>query len=111
MANSLKRIKRISKTQAIKNRIIARSKQSLIKEHGCCQICGNRSMLQLAHLLPKGRYPEYYLEQMNHALFCQECHELYDNDIDFRQSQIWAYDKIRSFAPIEADKYFRINNF
>ncbi|WP_370519593.1 HNH endonuclease [Paludibacter sp. 221] len=102
-------IRKTSKKQSAKNRLIAQSKQRLLNEYGCCQICGNRRSLQLAHLLPKGRYPEYYLESRNHALLCHECHELYDNDVDFRKSQTWAYNQIYQFAPLEAGRYFRIN--
>ena len=102
-------MRKISDKQREKNRIIALSKQRLINEFGCCQICGNRQMLQLAHLLPKGRYPEYYLDPLNHALFCHHCHELYDNDIDFRQGQKWAYNQAKQVSQIDADKYFRMN--
>lgn len=101
-------MKKVSEKQAIKNRLIAQSKKRLIDEYGCrCQICGSRFLIQLAHLLPKSRYPEYYLEPENHALFCQDCHFLYDNDIDFRQHQEWAYRKIKIFDELAANKYFK----
>lgn len=100
-------MKKISDKQAKKNRTIALIKQQLINEYGnTCRICGNRTTIQLAHLLPKGRYPEYYLEPQNHALLCQECHQLFDDDRDFRSNQIWAYEQVKLFAPIEANKYY-----
>lgn len=92
------------------DRIIAKSKHQLIRDNdNICMICGKYSTVQLAHLLPKSIYPEYYTLHENHALFCQECHYLYDNDIQFRQNQENFYKQICSFDKMAADKYFKLN--
>jgi hypothetical protein len=104
-------MKNISDSQAKKNAEIARLKKKLIEADNHCCICRTPYALQYAHLLPKGGlYAEYYLHEQNGALMCQRCHNLYDNDIYFRQLQMKLFAKIFEFAPREAKAYFRFRD-
>ena len=100
------RIPRLSKKQGLKNSKLAKIKSELAP---VCVICG-RPGDDLAHLLPKGAYPEHYTEPLNVAILCRECHNLYDNDIEFRLKQKRLYDQICKFDKQSADKYFKTYN-
>lgn len=103
-------MKQVSDKQARKNREIAKIKQRLLNETGgICRICGGYGN-DTAHLLPKSRYPEYYLEPRNLVILCRNCHFLYDNDICFRKQQKSLIRQTNEFA-LECDinHYFRLS--
>lgn len=100
---------KISKKQSERNSEIARLKKVLVEKDNHCFICRKSSVLQYAHGLPKGRFPEHYLEPLNGFLLCPECHVKYDNDVNFRQLQMKMFSQISEFAPRDAKKHFRFN--
>ncbi len=97
-------IRSISKAQAKKNREITKIKKSLSP---ICFICG-QSGNDLMHLLPKSIYPEHYVNPLNLVIGCRICHDLYDNDISFRQQQDKIFNRICEFDKRGAIKYFRL---
>ncbi len=97
------RIPKVSRKQGLKNRELAKIKNNLAP---ICVICG-RPGNDLAHLLNKNVYPQHYLNPYNLAIMCREHHNLYDNDIEFRQKQKRLYEQICSFDRQSADKYFK----
>jgi len=98
-------MKKISKKQASRNAEIARIKKSLpdkcvipyCYEYGC----------DLAHILPKGQYPEYYTKPENLVRMCRKHHNLFDNDIQFRQRQKHLFLQVADFDLRNAVRYFR----
>ena len=78
----------ISKKQQQKNNILAKIKSNLEKK---CFVCGKPAN-DLAHILPKSLYPEYYIEKRNLIILCRQCHDKFDNIIEFRQQQTELYD-------------------
>lgn len=98
-----KRIRKVSKKQGRKNRELAEYKKTLSP---ICCICGAWGW-QLMHLLPKSVYPQHYTEKKNLDIGCHECHELYDNDLDFRREQQHLYERICSFDERSANQYFQ----
>ena len=103
---------KISQKQSEKNAEIARLKKLLVEKDNHCFICrksGEQTALQYAHGLPKGRYPEHYLEPLNGFLLCSKCHVEYDNDVSFRQLQMRMFSQISEFALRKAKKHFRFN--
>ena len=71
----------------------------------CC-ICG-REAVDPAHLLPRSTYPEYYTEEWNVVPMCREHHNLYDNDLEFRQKQTKLYNIVLEHDECAAHRYFR----
>lgn len=97
-------MQKVSKKQALLNRKVAEIKKSLPP---FCSICG-RPGNQLAHLLPKSIYPEYYTERWNLVIMCHACHNNYDNDIAFRQRKTQLYNRIKEHDEQAAYRYFKI---
>ena len=97
-------MRKVSTKQRAKNRELARIKRELYKS---CVICGCNGS-DLAHLLPKSLYPEYYIEEQNLVIMCRDCHNQYDNDLTFRKQHMHLYDKISKFDAPGAYKYFRM---
>jgi len=97
-------MKQVSSKQSKKNRILAKIKSKL---DPYCAICGNTGV-DLAHLLPKGMYPEYYAEEWNLKILCREHHNLYDNEIEFRQQCTEFYNIVKSHDELAANRYFKI---
>lgn len=99
-------MKKVSSKQAIRNRELAKIKKELpakcavpfCYEHGC----------DLAHLLPRSQYPEYCTKKENLVRICRTHHNLYDNDIEFRQKQKQFFSQIAEFDLRAAMKYFRL---
>lgn len=91
-------MKRVSKSQAEKNRRIAEVKKSLPK---VCIICGQPCAGDAAHLLPKSIFPQYYTEPKNIVRMCRSCHNLYDNNKDFRAGMLNIIIKVKEFAKSE----------
>jgi len=91
-------MKRVSKSQAEKNRRIAEIKRNLPK---VCFICGQPCTGDAAHLLPKSTFPQYYTEPKNIVRMCRACHNRYDNDKDFRSGMLNIIIKVKEFAKSE----------
>ena len=96
-------MKQISTKQQHRNNILAKIKQGLKKE---CYICGNPAN-DLAHILPKSLYPEYYTEKRNLIILCRQCHDKFDNNIEFRQQKIELYNIAKQINKQAAIKYFK----
>lgn len=105
-------IKSTSNKQSFKDREVARIKKSL--PLFCC-ICKRQvksiSELDAMHLLPKSTFPEYYTEEWNIKGGCKgvgNCHDLYDNDLKFRQQQIHLYKIVKKHDEKAAYRYFQL---
>lgn len=96
-------MKQISSKQQAKNKILVRIKSEMQKE---CFICGKYGD-DLAHVLPKSLYPEYYTKVENLIILCRYCHNLYDNEISFRIKQEKIFDKAKEINLMAAIKYFK----
>jgi 5-methylcytosine-specific restriction endonuclease McrA len=97
-------MKIISKKQQQKNNILTKIKSNLEKK---CFLCGKPAN-DLAHILPKSLYPEYYTEKRNLIILCRECHNQFDNNIEFRQQKIELYNIAKQIDEQAAKKYFKI---
>lgn len=106
MKKKFYRIPKTSAPQRRKNAEIAKIKRELPK---ICVICGNYGN-DLAHLLNKGRYPEHYTEPLNLVILCRQCHNLYDNDVEFRKRQTKLFKQVFSFNQKAAIRYFQITD-
>ena len=108
LKRSKKPINKVSKSQVKKNNSIAKSKSNLPDQcffSGCF-----RKNTSLMHILPKGgQYCDFYEETWNHTRGCKEHHELFDNNVEFRQKQKHLYYQIKRFAKEKADNYFQFN--
>ena len=113
MSESIKKVpkialKLISEKQKIKNKEIAKIKKSL---SNICVISGcNNFGCDLAHLLNKGNYPEYYTKKENLVRMCRCHHDHFDKSIEFRHEQIDLYEQVASFDLRAANKYFGYAN-
>ena len=97
-------MKQVSKKQAQRNRVVAKIKSMLPP---VCIICG-RHGTDAAHLLPKSVWPEHYTEPLNIVCLCRECHNKYDNDLQFRKKQTKLIHQVQSFAELAANRYFNL---
>lgn len=95
---------KISEKQKKKNAELSKIKEALPKE---CFLCG-RPANDLAHLLPRSLFPEYYTEPKNVVILCRQCHDKYDNDISFRQRQKRLYNLAKQVDEKGAMRYFRL---
>ena len=80
-------MKQISAKQQQRNNILAKIKQGLKKKCFICDAPAN----DLAYILPKSLYPEYYTEKRNLIILCRQCYDKFDNNIKFRQKKIKLY--------------------
>lgn len=94
----------VSKKQSKRNRLIAAIKSELTP---FCAICG-KGATDAAHLLPKSIYPEYYTLKDNIVGLCRDCHNQYDNNLEFRKRQKQLYERICKFDKKAADRHFKI---
>ncbi len=76
-------MRKVSKKQARKNNILSRIKRGLPKR---CYFCGRKGN-DLAHVLPRSIFGEYYVEEWNLRIACRECHDDYDQHRDYRSKQ------------------------
>lgn len=95
-------MKKISKSQARKNRKMDKIKHSLPSY--CC-LCG-RPAVDPAHLLPRSEYPEYYTEEWNVVSMCRDHHNLYDGSREFRRSCTELVNTVRLHDERAANRYF-----
>ena len=97
-------MKKISKKQSKKNIEINKIKSTLSKK---CFICGKESNTDAAHILPKSIFPEYYTHPLNIIMLCRTCHNLFDNDVEFRKKQTKLYEQAIKIDQLAARRYFR----
>jgi len=98
-------IRKVSKSQQGKNAELAKIKKQM--SGSGCILCGLEAN-DLAHLLPKSIYPEYYTLKDNLVLMCRRCHDLYDNNRQFRSRQLKLKLMVEKYDPRAAEKYFSI---
>ena len=104
-----KRIKSVSDSQRQKNYTLKKIKDKIIAKNGhTCRICQNYGN-DLAHLLNKQIWPQYYIEPKNLVIFCRSCHDDFDAHQNFRKLQIDLYDQVCEFDPTAANRYFGMN--
>lgn len=96
-------MQKVSKKQGLKNRILAEYKKLLPKE---CTIC-RRPANQLAHLLPKSLWPEYYTKPDNLVILCDTCHKLHDDNVEFRTKQDKLFIQACKVNEQGAKRYYR----
>lgn len=98
-------MRQVSKSQAAKNREVARIKKT---KPDVCLVCGRPvKFAGLAHLLPKSVYPQYYTEPLNLWKMCDDCHNRYDNDKQFRGQQAHIIEIAKQYATEqEINRYF-----
>lgn len=96
-------MKQVSTKQASKNRELAKIKSGLPKR---CFYCGGYGN-ELMHILPKSIFPEYYTKPENLTIGCNMHHDLFDNNISFRQKQTKLFNQIVAFDRRAAIRYFK----
>ena len=96
-------MKQISTKQQQRNKELQKIKNNLPK---ICKICGCQGN-DLAHILPKSLYPEYYTNELNLIILCRQCHDKFDNNIEFRQQKIELYNIAKQINKQAAIKYFK----
>ena len=94
---------KISDKQKRRNKILAEYKKLQPMK---CVICG-RPANDLAHLLPKSIYPEWYTEPLNLVIMCRECHQYHDDNIEFRTRQDKLFNQICKFDEPSARRYYK----
>ena len=99
-------LKKISKKQEKKNIDLSEVRKSLPE---ICEICG-RPASDLAHMLERSLYPEYYTEPWNCHALCRECHTKFDSDPIFRRKQKHLYNIVKEHDRVAADKHFRMTD-
>jgi predicted restriction endonuclease len=99
-------MKKISKKQSKKNLEINKIKSTLLKK---CFICGKESNTDAAHILPKSIFPEYYTHPLNIIMLCRTCHNLFDNDLEFRKKQDKIYNQALKIDILSSNRYFKKN--
>lgn len=99
-------MKKVSKSQARKNAELAKIKKEMDK---VCYFCGGYGN-DLAHVLPRSLFPQYYTEKWNLIIACRTHHNLFDNDIEFRKKFNYLYlQVVKKVNPEDkgmVDKYF-----
>ena len=73
-----------------------------------CVLCGTPAN-DLCHLLPRSLFPEYITEPNNLVIMCRECHNFFDNNIEFRKQQSKLYEKAKQIDELGANRYFKMN--
>lgn len=92
----------VSSKQSKRNREISKIKKCL---PAYCVICGKIGV-DAAHLLPKSIYPEYYTLPANIVSLCRKCHQLYDDDREFRSKQENLRLRVEKFDKQAAYRHF-----
>ena len=98
-------MRKVSTKQAAKNREVARIKATKPDICVFCGVfCGNAD---LAHLLPKSVFPQYYTEEQNLWKAHRFCHTKFDDNRAFRSEQKHIIEIVKQFAkPEEINQYF-----
>lgn len=98
-------MRQVSKKQAKKNSILAKIKRNLPKR---CHISGLPGD-DLAHVIPKSIFPEYYCEEWNLIILNRDVHNEYDGDRDFRRKQTDLYE--RAFKNVKEEDKGRVMRY
>lgn len=95
-------MRKVSSKQARINSVLAKIKSSLPKT---CAICGKYGN-DLSHILPRSLYPEYQTDVRNLQILCRDCHSRFDNDREFRKTQIKIVEQAKHIDECAANRYF-----
>lgn len=100
-------MKKISKSQAAKNRLVSKAKAGKPR---FCIVCGlpceNGDGM---HLMNKQIFPQYYTEPLNIWPGHRTCHNHFDNDKTYRGTCDKIINIVRQFAtPEEISQYFGV---
>lgn len=95
-------MKKLSNKQAHINRELSKIKKALGER---CEICG-RYGSDLSHILPRSLYPEYVIDPRNLQILCRDCHRKFDDNREFRRSQVKIVDKAREIDECATNRYF-----
>lgn len=100
-------VRKVSVKQQQINRELRRLKKEMLD---FCEICGKYvgSYGELSHRLPRSLEPKYITEPWNLQILCHDCHEKYDNNLEFRQKQIRIFKHLCEHDEQAARRYFRI---
>lgn len=98
-------MKKISNKRAAQERILKKYRDEELPRF--CEICG-RPASDLAHLLPRSLYGEYYTEKWNCHALCRDCHNKFDADPEFRKQQTKLYNEVKQHDEKAARHHFRI---
>lgn len=101
-------MKQKSDKQSMRNRELARIKS---EKPDVCVFCGNFcGNADLAHIMPKSCYPQYYLEPLNLWKAHRSCHNDYDNGTkQYRAKHHRVVEIARTFATAcEVFQYFNV---
>ena len=97
-------MKKVSEKQAKRNKELIKIKNGLPEK--CAIPYCYKLGTDLAHILPKSRFPEYYTEPKNLVRLCREHHTLFDYDKDFRRMQKDIFKQVAELDFKEAVKHF-----
>lgn len=75
-------MRQVSKKQSKINATLSKIKSNLPKR---CYLCGCNGS-DLAHILPRGQFPQYITEDWNLIILCRYCHNKFDGNREFRKS-------------------------
>jgi len=98
-------IRKVSKKQVIKNAKLAKIKKEMDK---VCYFCGGYGN-DLAHILPKSIFGQYYTEKWNLIIACRLHHNIFDSDIEFRKKFNSLYNKI--IKEVNSDDIGLVNKY
>lgn len=98
-------MRQVSKKQARKNAEITRIKKTLPVK---CHLCPNRRN-DMAHLIPKATFPQYYTEEWNLVQMCRSCHNKYDNNKAFRVEQTELFQRV--MANVDEEDKGRVKRY
>jgi hypothetical protein len=99
-------MRQVSKSQAAKNREVARIKKT---KPDVCIFCGLpiRGQSDLIHILPKSTHPQYYTEPLNLWKAHRHCHQFFDDSKQYRQGQTHIIEIAKQYATKEEiNRYF-----
>lgn len=105
LKRSTKPIRQRNKKGALKDAQNARYKKTLQKV--CC-VCGGYGN-DLAHVVPKSTFPQYYVSEFNLVIMCRECHVNYDNNREHRRLQKNLYSQV--INNVEEEDKGRVQNY
>lgn len=83
-------MKKVSDKQAKKNRILSEIKKLLPRT---CYISGLHGD-DLAHVIPKSLFPQYYCEEWNLVVLNRDVHNEYDSNREFRKKQTDLFERV-----------------
>ena len=102
----MKPIRKVSRKQQKKNQEINKIKKDL---GITCERCSRYGANDLAHILPKSTFPQYYTEKWNLMILCRECHDQYDSSKQIRSKQEGIY--MRAIVNVRKEDKGRVMNY